>query len=402
MRLLATTLIALRALRRNKLRSILTALGMIIGVGSVIAAVSLGNGAKTQIEAQVASMGQNLITVMPGSMTSGGMRTGWGFASSLVPEEAETIKREINGVVGVSPEVRDRMQVLANGLNWNTLVMGEGTDYPSVRAWELDHGDFFTEQDVRTAAKVCVIGKTVEEQLFPGQDPVGQVLRARNIPLRIVGVMKDKGFNAMGQDQDDCVLVPYTTSMRRVSKRDRLSAILIQAVSVEAIPRVQRDVQDFLVQRRQGREPDFVVRNQLELAQVVTANSKTMTVLVACIAAVSLIVGGIGIMNIMLVSVTERTREIGIRLAIGAHGRDILLQFLTEAVVLSAIGGLLGIAAGIGTAKGMTHFLDWPTSVSTPWVVGAFVFSAACGIFFGFYPARKAAQLDPIEALRFE
>ncbi|MDX2187453.1 MAG: ABC transporter permease [Opitutaceae bacterium] len=402
MRILATTVIAFRALRRNKLRSILTALGMIIGVGSVIAAVSLGNGAKAQIEAQVANMGQNMISIMPGSMTSGGMRTGWGFASTLTPEDADAIKREVAGAIAVSCEVRDRMQVLANGLNWNTQVQGQSTDFTSVRAWPVEEGDFFTEQDVRTAAKVCVIGKTVADQLFPGQDPVGQVLRARNIPLRVVGVMKAKGFNAMGQDQDDCIIVPYTTSMRRISKRDKLSGIIVQAVTAEAIPRVQRDIQDLLVQRRQGREPDFVVRNQIELAQVFTANSQTMTVLVASIAAVSLIVGGIGIMNIMLVSVTERTRDIGIRLAIGAHGRDILLQFLTEAVVLSAIGGLLGIAAGIGTAQGLTHFLGWPTSVSMPWVVGAFVFSAACGIFFGFYPARKAAQLDPIDALRFE
>jgi putative ABC transport system permease protein len=402
MRIVATTIIAFRALRRNKLRSILTALGMIIGVGAVIAMVSMGNGAKSQVEAQIAGLGQNLITIFPGSLTTGGMRGGWGSASTLTVEDAEAIKREITGVVGVSPEIRDRQQVLANGLNWNTQVLGESPDFPIIREWRVAEGEFFSEQDVRGAAKVCVIGKTVGDQLFAGADPIGQNIRARNIPLRIVGVMAAKGFNANGQDQDDIIIVPYTTSMKRISRRDRVSNIIVSAQSQDVMERVQREITDLLQQRRQGREPDFTVRNQLEIAETATAASRTMTGLLAGIAFVSLVVGGIGIMNIMLVSVTERTREIGIRLAVGAHGRDVLLQFLTEAVVLSVLGGALGILVGVGTSQGLAYWKGWPVAVSTTSIIVAFFFSAAVGIFFGFYPARKAAQLDPIEALRYE
>lgn len=402
MRFFVTLRIAFRALKRNALRSVLTALGMIIGVGAVIAAVSMGNGAKGQIEAQVAGMGQNMVTVFPGSQTNGGMRGGWGTASTLTVEDAEAIRNETHNIVGVSPEIRDRIQVIGNGLNWNTQVLGEGPDYPSIRAWKVESGLFFNDTDVKTSAKVCVIGKTVADQLFAGLDPVGQFIRARNIPLKVVGVMAPKGFNTWGQDQDDCIIVPYTTSMKRISKRDKVSSITIQATSVDAMARVQQDITDLLTQRRQGREPDFTVRNQLELAQMVTAQSKTMTMLVAGVACVSLLVGGIGIMNIMLVSVTERTREIGIRLSVGAHGKDVLLQFLTEAVVLSALGGTLGIVAGIGASSAITYFLGWPTQVSTFWLLLSFASSAAFGVFFGYYPARKAAQLDPIEALRYE
>jgi putative ABC transport system permease protein len=402
MRIVATTVIAFRALRRNKLRSVLTALGMIIGVGAVIAMVSMGNGAKSQVESQIAGLGQNLITIFPGSLTTGGMRGGWGSASTLTVEDAEAIRSEISGVVGVSPEIRDRQQVLANGLNWNTQVMGQSPDFPIIREWRVAEGDFFTENDVRTAAKVCVIGKTVADQLFAGTDPIGQNIRARNIPLRIVGVMVAKGFNANGQDQDDLIIVPYTTSMKRISRRDRVSDIIVSAKDQDSMERVQRDITDLLQQRRQGREPDFTVRNQLEIAETATAASRTMTGLLAGIAFVSLVVGGIGIMNIMLVSVTERTREIGIRLAVGAHGKDVLLQFLTEAVVLSVLGGVLGILLGVGTAQGLAIWKGWPVSTSTSSIIVAFFFSAAVGIFFGFYPARKAAQLDPIDALRYE
>jgi putative ABC transport system permease protein len=402
MRFVATLILAFRALRRNKLRSVLTALGMIIGVGAVIAMVSMGNGAKSQVEAQIAGLGQNLITIFPGSLTTGGMRGGWGSASTLTVEDAEAIKNEVSGAIGVSPEIRDRQQVLANGLNWNTQVLGESPDFTSIREWRVVEGEFFTENDVRTTAKVCVIGKTVADQLFAGIDPIGQNIRARNIPLRIVGVMAAKGFNANGQDQDDIIIVPYTTSMKRISRRDRVSNIIVQAQSQEAMERVQRDITDLLQQRRQGREPDFTVRNQLEIAETATAASRTMTGLLAGIAFVSLVVGGIGIMNIMLVSVTERTREIGIRMAVGAHGKDVLLQFLTEAVVLSVLGGALGILLGVGTAQGLAFWKGWPVATSTSSIVVAFFFSAAVGIFFGFYPARKAAQLDPIDALRYE
>jgi putative ABC transport system permease protein len=402
MRIVTTTIIAFRALRRNKLRTILAALGMIIGVGAVIAMVAMGNGAKAQIESSIAGLGQNMITIFPGSLTSGGMRGGWGSASSLTIEDSEAIKREVIGAVGVSPEIRDRQQVMANGLNWNTQVLGESPDFPSIRAWKVAEGEFFTETDVRNAAKVCVIGKTVADQLFAGMDPIGQAIRARNIPLRVVGVMVAKGFNANGADQDDLIIVPYTTSMKRISKRDRISNIIVQAPTQEQMERVQRDIADILQQRRQGREPDYTIRNQLELAEVFTAQSKTMTALLGGIALVSLLVGGIGIMNIMLVSVTERTREIGIRLAVGAHGKDVLLQFLCEAVVLSLVGGIVGVLLGISASELISLKYGWPTSISVPWVVIAVGGSAFVGIVSGFYPALKASQLDPIDALRYE
>jgi len=402
MRFTNTLLVALRALRRNTMRSMLTALGMIIGVAAVITMVSIGNGAKAQVEAQVASLGQNVITVFSGSMSSGGMRGGWGSAPTLTIEDAEAIEREVTGIVGVSPEVRDRNQVLANGLNWNTSVNGESPSYPDIRSWKIANGAMFSEQDVRSVAKVCVIGKTVADQLFANSDPVGQTLRIRNIPFKILGVLDAKGFNLFGQDQDDTVIVPYTSHMKRLSRRTNISSILIQAASAEVIDKVQKDITEVLTQRRKGREPDFTVRNQVELAQTATATTQTMTLLLAAIASVSLLVGGIGIMNIMLVSVTERTREIGIRLAIGAHGSDVLMQFLIEATILSSLGGVIGILLGIGSSQLVSHLNGWPVLVSTASVVIAFVFSAAVGMFFGFYPARKAAQLDPIDALRYE
>ena len=402
MRVFATFRIALRALRRNKLRTLLTMLGIIIGVMAVIAAISIGNGAKVQVEAQVASLGQNILSVFPGSFSSGGARGGWGSRSTLVAEDAQAILREVNNVVAVSCEVRDRNQVLANGLNWNTQIQGESPDYLSVRAWGLTSGAMFTEADVISASKVCVIGKTVADELFSGNDPVGQTLRIRDIPFKILGVLQSKGVNFFGQDQDDTVVVPYTSAMRRISGRDYLSAILIQADDAKNMERIQLDVAAVLQQRRGGREPDFMVRSQLELAEAATSTAKTMTALIGSVAAISLVVGGIGIMNIMLVSVTERTREIGIRMAIGARGRDILLQFLIEAVTLSIIGGAVGILAGIMVSKLIAAKMDWPTLTSTSSIVVAFLFSAGVGIFFGFYPARKASRLDPFEALRYE
>lgn len=402
MRLLATIRLALRALRRNKLRSLLTMLGIIIGVGSVIASVSITTGATREVEGRVAALGQNVVTVFSGNFTSGGMRGGWGSAPTLTVEDAYAILREVPNVVAVSPEVRDRNQVLGNGLNWNTQVLGEGPDYPQIRDWRLAAGVMFSESDVRGMAKVAVIGKTVADQLFPDEDPVGQTLRIRDIPFKIVGVLDSKGFNLFGQDQDDVVVIPYTSHMRRVSRRTFVNSILVQSASPRAITQVQEDITQLLLQRRAGREQDFTVRTQLELAQTATATSRVMSVLLAAIASVSLIVGGIGIMNIMLVSVTERTREIGIRMAVGARGRDILVQFLVEAVTLSAIGGLVGIGLGVAASEIVANSTGWPTVTPLSWVGIASVSSALVGILSGFYPAWKAAQLDPIEALRYE
>ena len=402
MRFRSTIIIALRALRRNKLRSILTALGIIIGVGAVIAMVSIGNGAKAQVEAQVASLGQNVITVFSGSFTGGGMRGGWGSAPTLSVDDALAIAAEVSNIAGVSPEVRDRNQILANGLNWNTQVLGESPDYPEIRSWKLAHGSMFSDQDVRSVAKVAVIGKTVADQLFLNEDAVGQTIRIRNIPFKIVGQLESKGFNLFGQDQDDVVIVPYTSHMKRLSRRTNIGSIMVQASTADAIDRVQQEITALLTQRRNGKEPDFTVRSQVELAQTATATTRTMTLFLGVTAGISLIVGGIGIMKIMMVSVTERTREIGIRLAVGAHGRDVLLQFLIEAVILSSMGGVIGIIVGVISSELVSYFLKWPVLVSTFWAAASFAVSAAVGMFFGYYPARQAAQLDPIDALRYE
>jgi putative ABC transport system permease protein len=405
MKPLATLRIALRALRRNKLRSTLTALGIIIGVGAVIAMVGIGNGAKSQVEAQIASLGQNVILVFSGNFSSGGVRSGWGGAGTMTIEDAEAIQREIPGVIAVSPEVRGGQRVLANGQNWRTQVLGEGTDYLNIRDWSLDDGAMFTEQDVRSAAKVCIIGKTIANQLFPNEDVVGKNLRIRDIPFKILGVLTPKGLSVMGSDQDDVILVPYTSMMKRLERHTNINSIIVQAESSGVSDKVQRDIADLLRQRHRiapGRDDDFTIRGQQEIANAATATTRTMTVLLGAIASVSLIVGGIGIMNIMLVSVTERTREIGIRMAVGAHGRDILLQFLIEAITLSSLGGIIGILLGVGSAELLSAVAGWPTLISVTSVVVAFLFSAAVGVFFGFYPARKASRLDPIEALRYE
>ncbi len=384
------------------MRTMLTALGMIIGVAAVIAMVSIGHGAKTMVETQVANLGQNIVTVFPGSATSGGARGGWGSHSTLTIEDSEAIRREITDAIGVSPEVRDRSQILANGLNWNTQIVGADPSYPDIRSWPVAEGVFFTEDHVRTNAKVCLIGRTIVDQLFLDESPIGKALRIRNIPMLVIGVLAPKGYNYNGQDQDDVVIIPYTTHLKRIAHHPTLNSILIQAVNADRIPAVQQQVTDLLLQRRQDREQDFMVRNQEEIAAAATATSRTMTLLLGAIAGVSLIVGGIGIMNIMLVSVTERTREIGIRLAVGAHARDVMLQFLTEAVVLSLCGGVLGIIAGIGCSELIAYVNNWPAAVSPVAVMSAVGFSALIGVSFGFFPASKAAQLDPIEALRYE
>jgi len=403
MRLTSTAVVAARALKRNTMRSILTALGIIIGVGAVIAMVSIGNGAKSQVEAQVASLGQNIITVFPASTTTGGVRGGFGSSSTLTADDADAIAQEVPGIVAVSRSVRSREQVLANGQNWRPSIAGEDPEILDIRVWPLISGEMFTARDVASANKVCVIGQTIVDQLFDGEDPVGKTLRVGRIPVKILGVLSKKGFNYFGSDQDDTVILPYSTVMRRLGRpRTNISSITIQAASPELIAPIKLEIESLLSQRRNGREPDFMVRDQLELAETATATSKTMTVLLGAIAGVSLLVGGIGIMNIMLVSVTERTREIGIRLAVGAHGNDVLLQFLFEAVLLSVLGGGLGVALGIGASEIVANTLNWPVLISMPAIVIALSVSAMIGIFFGFYPARKAAMLDPIDALRYE
>ena len=405
MRVGSTVSVAFRALRRNKLRSVLTALGIIIGVAAVIAMVGIGNGAKAQVEAQIASLGQNVISVFSGSTTSSGIRTGWGSAGTLKVEDAEAIRREVSDVVAVSEEVRSSTQVAAGNQNWLTQVLGESADYLDIRQWQLADGASFTPQDVRSANKVCVIGRTTATQVFGNDDPVGQVLRVKNVPFVVTGVLTPKGLSALGSDQDDVVIIPYTSAMKRVIGGTTLRNINVQVGDARQLPAAQQQIISLLRQRhniRAGKDDDFTVRGQQEIADMATAQSKTMTVLLGAIAGVSLIVGGIGIMNIMLVSVTERTREIGVRLAVGAHGRDILTQFLIEAVALSSVGGIIGIAFGVGASRVLSVYENWPTLISLSSIVVSFLFSAAVGIFFGFYPARKAAALDPIEALRYE
>ena len=405
MRIGSTVNVAFRALRRNKLRSFLTALGIIIGVAAVIAMVGIGNGAKAQVEAQIASLGENVILIFSGSTTASGIRTGWGNAGTLKIEDAEAIRREVPGVIAVSEEIRSTTQVAAGNQNWLTQVLGESADYLDIRQWQLADGASFTPQDVRSANKVCVIGRTTASQVFGNDDPVGQVLRIKNVPFVVTGVLTPKGLSAQGSDQDDVVIMPYTSAMKRVIGGTTLRSINVQVGDARSLPAAQQQIISLLRQRhniRAGKDDDFTVRGQQEIADMATAQSKTMTVLLGAIAGVSLIVGGIGIMNIMLVSVTERTREIGVRLAVGAHGRDILSQFLIEAVALSSVGGIIGIAFGVGASKVLSVYQNWPTLISLSSIIVSFLFSAAVGIFFGFYPARKAAALDPIEALRYE
>jgi putative ABC transport system permease protein len=405
MRFFSTIFVALRALRRNKMRSILTALGIIIGVGAVIAMVSIGNGTQAQVEAQIASLGQNIILVFAGSANQAGARTGYGGAGTLTIEDAQAMKSEVRDVVAVSPEIRGGAQVLANGLNWATRILGESEDYLTMRQWPLSAGAMFSEQDVRGDGKVCVIGQTIVNNLFPDGDPVGKSIRIRNLPFKVLGVLQAKGFSLQGTDQDDMVLIPYTSAMKRFSKQTFLPFINVQADTSEGMPAAENDITNLLRDRHHitaGKDDDFRVQDQQEIAEAATATTRALTFLLGAIASISLVVGGIGIMNIMLVSVTERTREIGIRMAVGAHGKDIRMQFLIEAVVLSLMGGLLGILLGIAISQVYSAINEKPVVVSTAAIILAVVFSGAVGVCFGYYPASKAAQLDPIDALRYE
>ena len=402
---IATFKIAVRALRRNTLRTLLTMLGIIIGVSAVIAMVAIGNGAKAQVESQIASLGQNVILVLSGNVSRGRFSMGFGSAGTLTREDYDALRRDLNGISGISPEVRSFAQIATGSQNINSQIMGVGEDYLDIRAWPLANGANFTEADVRTANKVALIGKTTARTLLGDTDPVGQIIRIKTAPFTIVGELGAKGMSMTGSDQDDIVLVPYTSAMVRLSGGTTFRSFNVQGVSAKLLPDIQSQIIDLLRQRHRitdGREDDFIVRTQEEISDMATQTSRTMTVLLGAIAGVSLLVGGIGIMNIMLVSVTERTREIGVRMAVGARGRDILLQFLIEAVTLSLLGGLIGILLGVGGARAVSAKVGWNTLVSPESMILAFLFSAAIGVFFGFYPARKAAQLDPIEALRYE
>ncbi len=397
--------IAFKALSRNKMRTGLTMLGMIIGVAAVITLVAMGNGAQAVIEAQIKGAGTNMITVNAGNYTLGGARGGSGSATSLTVDDAEAIRRDVPGVQYLAAGVSTRTQVVAGNQNWYTRVQGTDVDLPLIRAWPTRLGTFFSPQDVAGATKVAVLGSTVNEMLFgKDSDSVGQVIRIRNQPFKVIGLMASKG-QGMGEDMDDQILVPYTTVQKKLLGIQYIQNTTISAASAGETSRVADGIAIALRARHKivpGQGDDFMIRTLEEMADIRTEAMGTMTTLLAGIAGVSLIVGGIGIMNIMLVSVTERTREIGLRMAIGAKGRDVLLQFLVEAIAISLLGGGIGIALGFGLAEGMSRWMSWPTQVPANAVVMAFGFAAATGIFFGFYPAQKAARLDPIDALRYE
>ncbi|MFY9554920.1 MAG: ABC transporter permease [Blastocatellia bacterium] len=407
MNLLLTFRIAIRALGRNKLRSGLTMLGIIIGVGAVIAMVGIGQGASASIQSQIANLGNNMLFVMSGSMNTGGMRGGAGSSNNLIPEDAAAIEAECPSVRAVSPGVRANGQLVFGNLNWvaSSGIQGTNEKFTDIRAWPVATGEFFTEGDVRTAARVCVIGKTIQDNLFAGGDPVGQTMRIRNLPFRVIGVLTTKGQNQYGQDQDDTVIVPYTTAQKKMLSITHINQVMVSAISPAATFTAEKQITDLLRQRHKlgpNQENDFFVRNLTDVAEAADQSSKIMTNLLASIAGVSLLVGGIGIMNIMLVSVTERTREIGIRMAIGARSAAIRRQFLIESVTLSVVGGILGILVGVGASITISKTLNWPTLISPVSILASVIFSVFVGVAFGYYPARKAAGLDPIDALRYE
>jgi putative ABC transport system permease protein len=406
MELMSILRIAMRALARNKMRSVLTMLGIIIGVGAVIAMVGVGQGAKDQAQAQIAAMGSNLLFVGSGTVNRGGMRLGWGATKTLVMEDVKAILRECPAVAEAAPGDGTSAQIVFGNDNWFTRITGTTPEYFEVRDWPVASGSTFTQSDVDTAANVAVIGETVRKNLFGPTDPIGQTIRIKDLPFRVIGVLIPKGASAaMGQDQDDTIIIPITTLQKKMNGNTWLQFVMVSASSRQASYAAQQQITGLLRDRhriRPGADDDFFVRNLADIADLADQQNTIFTWLLASIASVSLLVGGIGIMNIMLVSVTERTREIGIRIAVGATEKDVQNQFLIEAVVLSLIGGAIGILVGVGTSLLITNVLRWPVKISALAIVVAVIFSTMVGVFFGFYPARKAAALDPIEALRYE
>jgi putative ABC transport system permease protein len=404
MRLGNITVVGLKSIARNKMRSLLTALGVVIGVACVIVSVAIGAGVAASVSEMINSLGSNFIMVMPGAATQAGARIFTG-QSNLTEEDAEAIKREAPAVAYVSPNLRTAGQVVAGELNWSTQVYGVGIDWPNIRAWNLKDGSFFSEGDIRSGSKVAVLGTTVAENLFPDGDAVGSIIRVKNVPFRVVGVLEKKGGSMMGSDQDDMIVAPYTTVQKRLMGQQRFGMIIVSAASADQVQEAQDQIDALLRQRHRippGADADFMMRSQEEIAQANAQQVSMMRYLLLGIAIVSLVVGGIGIMNIMLVSVTERTREIGIRMAIGARGRHVLLQFLFEAVTLSVLGGMIGVLSRVGVAQLFQRFAKWPMVISPTAIVVAFAVSVTIGIVFGSYPARKASRLDPIDALRYE
>jgi putative ABC transport system permease protein len=386
------------------MRTMLTLLGIVIGIGAVIVMVAVGNGAQLQIKNQIGSLGTNLIIVMPGNFNQGGVSQGQGAVSRLTIDDADKLKRDATLLAGVSPVVSTRTQVIANGTNWRTSIQGVSTDFPTIRDWATSSGEFFSDADVRSSRKVAVVGARIVQNLYDGGDPVGSQIQIGHVPFTVVGVMAEKGQNAGGQDQDDIVLVPYTTAQNRLSGNVRIGQIVASTAAAGDIAAAQEEITTIMRESHKldGAPDDFTVRNQTEIAAAATSTTRVMSALLAAIASISLLVGGIGIMNIMLVSVTERTREIGIRLAIGARGSDVLTQFLVESIVMSVLGGLIGLTIGVGGAMLIAKLTGWTVATPLSAVALAVGFSAAVGVFFGFYPARKAAALNPIQALGYE
>jgi putative ABC transport system permease protein len=406
----ASARIAVRALRVNKLRSALTMLGIVIGVGAVITMVAVGAGAQARVAEQIQSLGSNMIIVLSGSILSGGVRLGSGSQLTITEDDAWAIQREIPAVAAAAPTSRGGAQVVYGNLNWATGIQGVTLEFFSAREWDVADGRLFSQEEVEGAGKVALVGLTVAGNLFGDSDPLGQVIRIKNVPFTVIGTLERKGQTTFGQDQDDTVLIPLSTAKKKVLGASQANARSVGSIAVKvrearAMPEAEQEIRGLLRQRHRlqaFQDDDFNIRNLTEVLQSQEASSRVLTLLLAAIASVSLLVGGIGIMNIMLVSVTERTREIGLRMAVGARGRDILLQFLVEAVTLSLIGGAIGIAMGLAGSYSIAYFAQWRTLVSTEAVFVAFAFAAAVGVFFGFYPARKAAALNPIDALRYE